>query len=325
MDFVDKLKGLAARIEKQKENVLTEEACKNAFVMPFLNALGYDVFNPDVVVPEFTADVGIKKGEKIDYAIKIDGRIMILVECKPCGCDLDKQNMSQLYRYFSVTDARIALLTNGIQYWFYSDLDEPNRMDQRPFFQFDILDFRPSHIAELSKFTKEQFSLDAILSTASALKYSSAIQQEFAKEIDEPSDELIRIFASRVYDGRFTKAVREEFREIVRAALKETIRDLVNRRLTSALEVTSEKPTEPIQQNESSDEEIVTTPEEIEGFYIIRSILRPSVRADRIVMRDKSYCAILLDNNNRKPIARLHFNRPSISACSQARRRSEAA
>jgi predicted type IV restriction endonuclease len=120
--------------------------------MPFLNALGYDVFNPDIVVPELTADVGIKKGEKIDYAIKPDGVITILVECKPCASDLATQHMSQLYRYFSVTDARIAILTNGIQYWSYSDLDEPNRMDQRPFFQFDILDFRPSHVAELSKF-----------------------------------------------------------------------------------------------------------------------------------------------------------------------------
>jgi len=163
VEFVERIKVLAARVEKQKDNIVTEEACKNAFVMPFLNALGYDVFNPDIVIPEFTADVGVKKGEKVDYAIKLNGTITMLVECKGCGSDLAQQHMSQLYRYFSVTDARFAILTNGQQYWFYSDLDEPNRMDQRPFFRFDILDYRASHIAELSKFTNEQFDLGKIL------------------------------------------------------------------------------------------------------------------------------------------------------------------
>ena len=70
MDFVEKIRVLATRVKKQETSIVSEEACKNAFVMPFLNALGYDVFNPEIVVPEFTADVGIKKGEKVDYAIK---------------------------------------------------------------------------------------------------------------------------------------------------------------------------------------------------------------------------------------------------------------
>lgn len=224
MEFLEKVKALATRVEKQRDSVVTEEACKNAFVMPFLNALGYDVFNPEVVVPEFTADVGVKKGEKVDYAIKQDEKITILVECKICGSDLSQQHTSQLYRYFSVTDARFAILTNGQDYWFYTDLDEKNKMDQRPFFRFNILDYRPSHIAELSKFTRDRFDLDKILTTASTLKYSSAIQQEFAKELEDPSEELVSIFASRVYDGRLTKRVREEFKDIVANAIKECVR-----------------------------------------------------------------------------------------------------
>ena len=181
MEFAEKIKALAARVEKQKDSIVTEEACKNAFVMPFLNALGYDVFNPEIVVPEFTADVGVKKGEKVDYAVKQDGKITMLVECKCCGYDLAQQHMSQLFRYFSVTDARFAILTNGQQHWFYSDLDQPNKMDQRPFFQLDLLDYRPSHLVELSKFASDKFDLEKILATASTLKYSSATQQEFAK------------------------------------------------------------------------------------------------------------------------------------------------
>lgn len=277
MEFVDKLKPLAARVEKQKDAITTEEACKNAFVMPFLNVLGYDVFNPEMVVPEFTADVGVKKGEKVDYAIKLDGKIIMLVECKTCGSDLAHQYMSQLYRYFSVTDARFAILTNGIQYWFYSDLDEQNKMDQRPFFQFDILDHQSNHVAELSKFTRDQFDLDQILATASNLKYSSAVKKEFAREIENPSEELVRMMASRVYDGRLSKSVREEFKAIVTDAFKETIREMVNRRLTSALEVTtSDQRSQPVdEEGVEPDVDIVTTEEEVEAYHIIKSLVPP--------------------------------------------------
>lgn len=310
-EFAEKIKGLAARVEKQKSSIKTEEACKNAFVMPFLNALGYDVFNPDVVTPEFIADVGVKKGEKVDYAIKADGKIIMLVEVKTCGSDLANQHMSQLYRYFSVTDARFAILSNGLQYWFYSDLDEKNRMDQRPFFQFNILDYQPSHIAELRKFTRDHFDLDQILTTATGLKYSSAVQQEFLKEVDEPSEDFVRFFASRVYDGHLTKRVREDFKPIVSKALKETMRELINKRLTSALEATTDRSdTEEDTADASTAGAIVTTQEEIEAFHIVKSIAREIVKADRIVMRDaQSYCAILLDDNNRKTLVRLHLNR----------------
>ncbi len=183
-------------------------------------------------------------------------------------------------------------------------------MDQKPFFQFNILDYRPSHVDELSKFRRDQFDLDKILTTASTLKYSSAIQREFAKELDDPSEEMVRLFVSRVYEGRLTKQVKDDFKEIVTNAFKETIRELVNKRLTSALEVTSDKPAEETQPGREEEERVVTTRDEIEAFHIVKSIVRMIARVDRITMRDaKSYCAILLDNNNRKPIARLHFDR----------------
>jgi predicted type IV restriction endonuclease len=128
--------------------------------------------------------------------------------------------------------------------------------------------------------------------------------------LDEPSDDMIRLFASRVYDGHFTKRVRDEFRDIVANAFKEGIREMVSRRLTSALEVTSEGSAPTTQDIYSREEKAITTREEIEAFHIVKSIVRRVAKAERIVMRDaKSYCAILLDDNNRKPIARLHFNR----------------
>ncbi len=127
MDFIDHIHSLATKVQRQRGHIQTEEATKNAFVLPFIGALGYDVFDPTEVVPEFTADVGIKKGEKVDYAILQEGKPILLFECKQCGVDLDASHASQLYRYFSVTEARIAVLTNGLMYRFYTDLENPNQ------------------------------------------------------------------------------------------------------------------------------------------------------------------------------------------------------
>src|SRR5690554_1244514 len=123
MDLIDRLKDLAERIELQNEFVKTEEATKHSFILPFIAALKYNVFDPTEVIPEYTADVGIKKGEKVDYAIKKDGKIIMLMECKTSGGDLSPKHASQLYRYFNVTqESRIAVLTNGVLYRFFSDI-----------------------------------------------------------------------------------------------------------------------------------------------------------------------------------------------------------
>lgn len=325
MDFSDKIAALAQRIAKQKDGIETEEATKNAFVMPFLSALGYDVFDPHVVVPEFTADVGVKKGEKVDYAIKLDGKIAMLIECKPCRSSLSTQHMSQLYRYFSVTEARFGILTNGITYWFFSDLEQPNKMDAKPFFEFDMLNYRPAQIEELKKFATANFNLNSILETASDLKYGSLLMREIASEIDTPSDEVMRLLIGRIYDGKLTANVLGKFGPLVNKAMKDTVRELVNQRLSSAMDDTAKialppAPSDgertatpnPGQETECTTEldDIVTTQEEIDGYHIVRAIVREVVKVERITMRDaKSYCAILLDDNNRKPICRLHLNR----------------
>ena len=317
MDFADKMQELSNRIPKQKEHIQTEEATKNAFVMPFISALGYDVFNPMEVVPEFTADTGTKKGEKVDYAIKKDDKIIILIECKWCGSDLCKNHASQLYRYFSVVDARFAILTNGIIYRFYSDVDEPNKMDGKPFFEFNILEYDEQDLSELKKFTKPSFDIENILATAEELKYTKAIRDIFADETTNPSEGFVKYFASQVYSGRLTQPVVEQFTGIVKGAFNQFLRDKINSRLMTALEsdgspgeaTTVIHGQDDTESNNKEDRGIITTEEEIEGFNIIKAICREIIDPKRIYMRDtKSYCGILLDDNNRKPICRLHFN-----------------
>ncbi len=287
----------------------TEEAVKTAVVLPFLRALGYDVFDPTEVVPEFTADAMGKKGEKVDYAIKIENEIRILIECKPISVALEKKHLDQLYRYFSVTNAKFAILTNGRTFNFYTDLDAPNKLDARPFFVFDVTDFGPSIVAELRKFEKGSFDVSAILATAERLKYTSGVKQIIAKLIEDPSEDFVRIVSSSVYDGRMTAQAKEMFTGIVRTAFREVIMDSVKSRLSNALADT-EQVIEKIDEPAIEEPEVVTTEEEREGFMIIKAIVRDTISPKRVVMRDqKSYCGILIDNNNRKPLARLWFNR----------------
>lgn len=316
MDLIDRLSDLSSRVRRQWDSVGTEEATKTAFVLPFLQALGYDVFNPGEVIPEFTADHGVKKGEKVDYAIKLDGQIMMLMECKPLGAELDAKYAGQLFRYFGVTDARFAILTDGARYLFYSDLERANRMDERSFFEFNLLDFNDARVDELKQFTKLTFDLETILGTASNLKYRRALKAEIANEFKSPSEEFVKMIASRVYPGRLTASVREEFAALTQGACTEFIRERVNDRLKSAFETDRSDAAgaadTPVTVESDHDDDkhdgIETTPDEWRAYRIIQAIGAQLIDPDRITIRDaKSYCAILFGDNNRRPICRLHF------------------
>lgn len=319
MDLIDKIADLAARVSRQKDMVTTEEAAKTAFVLPFLQTLGYDVFNPNKVVPEFTADHGVKKGEKVDYAIKREGQIMILIECKPVGADLVAKHAGQLFRYFSVTDARFGVLTDGVKYLFFSDLENANRMDDRPFFEFNLLAYDENQIDELKKFTHSGFDLETIIGTANKLKYHRALMSEIRKEFENPSEDLVRIFTGKVYSGRFTQQVREDFTGAVQKALREYVRERVNDRLKSALDTEKSgadlaEEVDPHDQTGTDASGIETTEDELHGHRIVRAICAEVAEPERIFIRDaKSYCAILFDDNNRRPICRFHFGKTKMA------------
>lgn len=307
MDLATRLTELAAKTQQHREVLLTEQAAKTALVMPFINLLGYDVFNPSEVIPEYTADVGTKKGEKVDYAICIDGKLSILIECKPSSADLNISHASQLYRYFSVTDARLAVLTNGVIYKFYSDIDQPNRMDAEPFFTLNLDAVRKSDIRTVESFAKATFNIDAIVREAGNLKLESLVRKELEGEMAAASEEFSRMIAKRIYDGQVTAQVKDTFTRLIANSFSAIVRDHVNDRLTSALNASAVP--EPDGGPAPAFEEIITTDEEISGFRIVQAIASKLVDPKRVVMRDaKSYCAILLDDNNRRTLARLHFN-----------------
>jgi hypothetical protein len=318
MDFKDQILQLSDRIKKQKDSISTEEATKNAFIMPLIASLGYDVFNPFEVVPEMDCDLIRKKGEKIDYAIMKDENPILLIECKHCKQDLNLHD-TQLQKYFVASKSRFGVLTNGIEYRFYTDLEKVNIMDERPFLVVNMLDLSDADIEQLKKFHKSYYNEDNVLSTANELKYTTEIKEIFNKEIQSPTSDFVRFFAKQIYTtGQITQKVVEMFTPLVKKSMSIVINDIIAERLNTAMKndeqvedttnLSSNLANPPKENAESKlpegivymDKEagIVTTQEEMDAYNIVRSILRRNVDASRITYKDyKSYFVISLDNS----------------------------
>ncbi|HAQ21569.1 MAG TPA: restriction endonuclease [Prolixibacteraceae bacterium] len=312
MDFKDQIKILGDRVTRLKDQISTEEATKNAFIMPFIQALGYDVFNPIEVVPEFVSDIGLKKGEKIDYAIFLDGKPTILIECKHWNQNLSIHD-GQLLRYFHTSKAKFGLLTNGIIYRFYSDLVDPNKMDEKPFLEFNITEVKDNQVEELKKFHKSYFDADSIYNTASELKYTNELKQLLNIELNNPSPEFVKLFAKQVYPSVITAKVLDLFTNLTKKSVQQYISDLITERLKTALtkedEASKEQESKPTIAALEPENKVETTVEELEAFMIVKTILRQKIDFKRISYRDaQSYFAIVLDDNNRKTICRLYLN-----------------
>lgn len=327
MDFKDTIGQLAERIGKQKDSIATEEATKNAFILPLIAALGYDVFNPFEVVPELDCDLNKKKGEKIDYAIKNDGETILLIECKHCLQNLSLHS-TQLRRYFVATNARFGVLTNGVEYRFYTDLDKQNIMDDKPFLVINMLDLSDGDIEQLKKFHKSYYNVDNILSTAQELKYTTQLRAVLTAEFNSPSPDFVRFIAKKVYDGVMNQRVLDQFTPLIKQAISGIINDAISDRLGLAIRPSAEEPSAPQVPAEATsatstlpegvvamDEArgIVTTQEEIEAYLIVKAIVCSVVDVSRVAYRDgQRYFAILLDDNNRKPICVMYFNAKSV-------------
>ena len=320
MDFKDQFKQLSERVPKLKEQILTEEATKNAFIMPFIQLLGYDVFNPLEVVPEMDCDITKKKGEKIDYAIIKDGEPIMLIECKHWKQDLNIHD-TQLSRYYVSSKARFGVLTNGIKYRFYADLEVANIMDKVPFLEIDIEAAKDAQIEELKKFHKSYFEIENILSSASELKYMSELRNIIKSEFNAPSADFVKLLSKRVYSGAMTQKILEQFTSLVKSAISLYINDIISERLNVAIQSTDKIVSEsqdaqkdaidstPLPDDKECKNAIVTTEEELEAYYIIKSILRQHINADRILYKDvQSYFGINIDGKVKQTICRLYFN-----------------
>lgn len=309
MDLIDNMKTLSQKITRIKDTLTTEEATKNALIMPFISMLGYDVFDPTEVVPEYTSDIGTKKGEKVDYAIFKEGAPIMFFECKKCGSDLEVNHASQLYRYFATNSKiRLAVLTNGIHYHFYSDLEESNMMDKKPFLEVNMLDIQEASINELKKLSKQSFNIDNIINSAGEMKYMKETNRVIREQWENPSEEFVKFFVTQIYSGVKTQKVMALFTDIVKRSLSQFINDEINARIKSALNQEPKQDAEK-EQEPATDNKISTTQDEIEAYLVVKAISREFVDISRINYKDNmNYFSVQLDDSIRKQYCRFYFN-----------------
>ncbi len=315
MDFIDEVKERSGRFANRLQHPIeTEEATKTSFVLPFIQMLGYDIFDPSEVIPEFTADVGTKRNEKVDYALMQDGRPVVLIEAKRYDSNLDEEDTSQLLRYFGVTETRFGILTDGINYRFFADLVQPNQMDNEPFFEFNMLEFSESQVKELKRFTKSAFQPHETIDAARQLKYMGDIKAVIAREISEPSDEFVRFFGRQIYGGRMMPGVLEMFRGLVHDAFTEHFNERFDARLNSALQrIEGEKqdaqPPEHVEVEPDTQRESPGFSElEMEALGIIKAVLYDVVDVQRIALRQYTrHTSVLLDDSRFKTICWFRF------------------
>lgn len=313
MSIANTLKALWEKFINTKNQIITEESTKNAFVMPFIQALGYNVFDPQEVIPEFTADVGIKKWEKVDYCIFRNSRPIIIIECKHWNQDLSKHD-SQLFRYFHVTKARFAILTNGYEYKFFTDLEEKNKMDMNPFLSINLTDETTFDIKQIEQFAKEQFNELTIIDAASRLKTQTRLLQYLQDQFNSPESDFVKFLGGKVYEWRLTTKVIDKLRPLITTARKKIINDSVASKLDIAIskihqEYENQHPVSDIEWSTDNDDEIETTLQELEWYFAVKSMVKWKIDLERIIYKDtKSYLWILIDDNNRQPLCRLYFN-----------------
>ena len=334
MDFKDQLMQLSDKIDKQKDNIATEEATKTSFIMPMIAALGYDVFNPFEVVPEMECDL-TKRGDKIDYAIMKDNTPILLIECKHCKQNLDLHS-TQLAKYYAASNARFGVLTNGIEYRFYADLEKRNIMDEKPFLVVNMVDLSDNDIEQLKKFHKSYYNEHDILSTAQELQITIQIKDLLNRNFQQPDDEFTRYFVRSLNDGKYSAKLVEQYRPILKKSIASVINDIIADRLNVAIKSEGVSETKQSEEQTASDvseeatakelpngvvfqdEEkgIVTTQEEIDAYNIIRSILRQYIDVKRIQYNDyKSYFTINLDGSTWWWICRLYLGKRKKQFC----------
>ena len=304
MDISGTINDTAERILKQVPYVQSEEATKLAMVNPFLNdVLGYDTADLTQVQPEFTADVGIKQGEKVDYALIHNGDPVILIEAKVTGTPLDRSDPSQLFRYFAALDsARFGIYTDGVKYLFFTDIDKTNVMDTRAFLTLDLADIKPEAVEEVAHFVRTQFDPSEIREKADALKYVQGLRQRIAQEFRDPSDEFVRLLMSSVYDGLKTQSAVDTFKGHTQKALKSFVEINLRERLAAAFGKEAGEAEIP----DTEKSETGFNNEEVKAFLIIKALLHDVINVDRLhLVERQDHCAVLVDGSVRKLVCKL--------------------
>lgn len=298
MGFSEDIAKLSEQVRKRIEQVVGEEATKMALILPFLSVLGYDVYDPTEVMPEYVADFATKKAgqfEKVDYALAINGTIVMLVEAKARGQKAEAHD-GQLSRYFNgLLKTKVAIVTNGIEYRFFTDLRDKNFMDKEPFFSFNVLEYDSKEIENLKFFHRDHFDAAVISRQAEEMVYVKGMTHLVGNLLRSPSEEFVRFLVTELgkvalsyeVQGRITNKVLEKFEPIVKKSIQSSLLELMTRSLSQemaqAVEISKAsktlpetEDTEELPEQELEGSKIITTEEEFKAFEKIKAIVETS-------------------------------------------------
>jgi len=289
MGFNEDVARLAEQVKQRLNKVVGEEATKQALILPFFAVLGYDVWDPTEVMPEYVADFAVKKAgqfEKVDYALAINSTIVMVVEAKDRSQKAEAHD-GQLGRYFNgLLAAKVAIVTNGVEYRFFTDLRAPNVMDKEPFFSFNILKYDSKEIENLKLFHRDNFDIEAIGKHAEEMVYLEAMTNLVGNLLRSPSETFMRFLVGELgIDKKITAKVLNKFEPIIKKSIQSSLVDMMTRSLSQEMAQTSVEP-EGIDVHEKAEEEeieqalagtqIETTAEELEAFEKIQEIAATS-------------------------------------------------
>ncbi len=274
MDFTDRLQALTHQVSQQPDGISSNETTRNAYVLPFIQALGYDISDQSEVCPRFAASGSNVKDGEVDYAIFINAKPALLFACTSCNCNLNEADTAQLRRSFQNASASIGILTNGKSYYIYTDFDEQNIMDEKPLLHVDLFNLDEQIISALTMLSKGSFDHTLFLITAGELKYIQKIKNKLLEETSTPSLQMVGFFADQVYSRHKTQQTLSQFAPIVKKAFNQFIDDRVNDRLKPVKDGQTVGVFENIQRannriGRAASHDIFISPEEFEGFFVV--------------------------------------------------------
>ncbi|MBH8564300.1 restriction endonuclease subunit R [Nostoc sp. CENA67] len=292
MGFTEDIAKLSEHVRNKADKGLNEQATKMALILPFLKAIGYDVFDASEVMPEYVADFATKQPgplKKVDFALAINGNVVMLLEAKACGQKAEAHDGQLRYYFNSLVATKVGIVTNGIVYRFFTDLRAVHVMDNEPFFTFNILEYDSKDIDNLKFFHRDNFDVAAIVRHAEEMLYVNGMTQLVGNLLRSSSDEFIRFLVSELrasdpkyeFKGNISPAVINKFKPIVKKSIQGSLLELMtsslNREMEQPVEVEVEQEIEEEEkQQEPQESRIVTTAEEITAFEKIKTITQAS-------------------------------------------------
>jgi hypothetical protein len=238
MAFADDLKQLSEQVRKRQVNVKGEEATKQSLILPFLTLLGFDIYDPMIVKPEYIADFAKKKSngqmEKVDYALQVAGQPAIFIECKAVEAQLPNHD-AQLARYFNAeTTVKLAIICNGVSYRFFTDMKDLNIMDDQPFFDFNLLAFKDRDVEVLSHYTATSFRADQVQKHAQELVFIQKIGGLLSELLRSPSEQFVRFLLNELHlhEGNVTAKVVERFVPLAHEAMRTALVEIMTHGVT---------------------------------------------------------------------------------------------